>query len=125
MALHLMAPARRVVANAAAAVDPVARASHILVDAETDCDAMHQQLLQASDLHATFAALAREHSTCPSKRKGGKLGTFGRGQMVSEFDRVVFEERMGVVPQGQDTERYGVDELAISRRQQQQQQRAP
>ncbi|KAJ0403508.1 hypothetical protein P43SY_010051 [Pythium insidiosum] len=106
-------------------VEPVARASHILVETEANCDAMYEQLLLATDLHATFAALAREHSTCPSRRKGGKLGTFGRGQMVGEFDRVVFEERMGVVHKVKTqfgwhlvlvTERYGVDELAISRK---------
>jgi peptidyl-prolyl cis-trans isomerase C len=32
---------------------------------------------------ASFEALAREHSTCPSKSRGGGLGWFGSGKMVS------------------------------------------
>jgi len=34
--------------------------------------------------------VARAHSTCPSSRQGGDLGEFGPGQMVKEFDTVVF-----------------------------------
>lgn len=49
------------------------------------------------DEGADFATLAKEHSTCPSSSRGGSLGTFGRHQMVAEFDQVVFEEEVGVV----------------------------
>merc|ERR1712205_194078 len=34
--------------------------------------------------------LAKEHSTCPSGKSGGSLGEFGPGQMVKEFNDVVF-----------------------------------
>ncbi len=35
-------------------------------------------------------------SECPSAKKGGSLGVFKRGVMVAEFDRVCFEEKVGV-----------------------------
>ena len=36
-----------------------------------------------------FAALAKQHSGCPSGQQGGDLGSFTPGQMVKEFDDVV------------------------------------
>ncbi len=44
---------------------------------------------------AEFAALAREHSDCPSGSKGGDLGTFGRGMMVAAFEEAVFGLEVG------------------------------
>ncbi len=44
-----------------------------------------------------FAALAGEHSACPSGKQGGDLGFFGRGQMVPEFDKLAFDLEPGVV----------------------------
>ena len=41
---------------------------------------------------ADFAEKAKEHSTCPSGKRGGDLGSFGPGQMVKEFNDVVFGE---------------------------------
>jgi len=63
-----------------------ASARHILVDSEQQCLELKQQIEAGSD----FAEVARQHSNCPSGRQGGDLGTFGRGQMVKEFDEVVF-----------------------------------
>ena len=37
-----------------------------------------------------FAALARRHSDCPSGRRGGDLGPFGRGAMVEAFEQAAF-----------------------------------
>jgi len=42
-----------------------------------------------------FADLAKEHSDCPSGSKGGDLGEFGRGAMVSEFEEVAFNLKKG------------------------------
>ena len=39
--------------------------------------------------------MAAEFSKCPSGASGGDLGGFSPGQMVEEFDRVVFTEEIG------------------------------
>jgi len=63
-----------------------ATARHILVDTEEQCADIKQKIEEGAD----FAEMAREYSNCPSGRKGGDLGEFGPGQMVKEFDDVVF-----------------------------------
>lgn len=71
-----------------------ARARHILVADEQACLDLKTRIEEGAD----FAALAREHSQCPSgSRAGGDLGSFGRGQMVREFDDVVFSGDLGQV----------------------------
>jgi peptidyl-prolyl cis-trans isomerase C len=70
-----------------------ASARHILVSTEEACQDLKGQIENGAD----FAALAKEHSQCPSGREGGDLGEFSPGQMVPEFDTVVFNEAVGVV----------------------------
>lgn len=70
-----------------------ARARHILVSSEDTCRDLKKQIEGGAD----FAAIAKQHSTCPSGQSGGDLGEFGPGQMVPEFDRVVFQQDVGVV----------------------------
>ena len=70
-----------------------ATARHILVASEDVCTDLKKQIEKGSD----FAEVARKHSTCPSGSTGGDLGEFGPGQMVPEFDKVVFEEEVGKV----------------------------
>ena len=72
---------------------PRARARHILVESEKACADLKKKIEGGAD----FAALAKAHSKCPSGRSGGDLGTFGRGQMVPEFDSVVFTAELGKV----------------------------
>ena len=69
-----------------------ARARHILVETEKECADLKAQIKDGAD----FGELAQKHSKCPSKAKGGDLGEFGQGQMVPEFDKVVFNEEVGV-----------------------------
>ncbi len=84
------------------------RASHILLmykgsarstatrskaEAEQQINALHQQLAGGAE----FAALARAHSDCPSKSKGGDLGSFGPGQMVKPFETAAFGMEVGGV----------------------------
>jgi len=70
-----------------------ASARHILVETEAACEDLKTQINDGAD----FATLASEHSKCPSGKQGGELGEFGPGQMVKEFDEVVFSGEVGVV----------------------------
>ena len=70
-----------------------ATARHILVDNEEQCDSLKKQIEDGAD----FAEIAKEHSSCPSGSKGGDLGEFGPGQMVKEFDDVVFSGELSNV----------------------------
>ena len=63
-------------------------ASHILVATEAEARQLKEQIVQG----AVFADLAKEHSQCPSGSQGGSLGEFGQGDMVPEFDQVVFSD---------------------------------
>ncbi|MEW5826214.1 MAG: peptidylprolyl isomerase [Candidatus Bipolaricaulota bacterium] len=70
-----------------------ATARHILVDTYEEAEALRGRLESGED----FAHLAEEHSRCPSSASGGDLGEFGPGQMVPEFDHVIFHDAVGVV----------------------------
>ena len=63
-----------------------ASARHILVDTEQQAIDLKKEIEGGAD----FADLAKSHSKCPSGQSGGALGEFSPGQMVSEFDAVVF-----------------------------------
>jgi len=64
-----------------------ASASHILMGSEEEILKVKEEI----DAEAiTFEDAAKKYSTCPSAARGGNLGTFGRGQMVPEFDQAVF-----------------------------------
>lgn len=72
---------------------PTAKARHILVADRQAAEDLKKQIVDGAD----FAATAREHSQCPSREQGGALGEFGPGQMVPEFDEVVFSAEVGEV----------------------------
>ena len=71
-----------------------AAARHILVDSEETALDLKRKIESGE---SSFEELAQKHSSCPSGKGGGALGEFGRGEMVPEFDRVVF----GDLPVGQ------------------------
>lgn len=69
-------------------------ARHILVDTEAEAKALKDKI----DKGADFAQLAKENSKDPgSKDDGGNLGYFGHGQMVPQFEEVVFKLKKGEV----------------------------
>ena len=70
-----------------------AKARHILVSSEDKCNEIKKQIEEGKD----FAEMAKVHSSCPSGKEGGVLGEFSPGQMVPEFDKVVFSEEVGKV----------------------------
>ena len=85
--------------------EPSVTARHILVkvdEGDTDeqkaekkakIEAIRQKLVDGAD----FAELAAQESDCPSKARGGDLGSFPRGQMVPEFDAAAFAQEIGAI----------------------------
>jgi len=88
-----------------------ATARHILVDSEDLCLTLKQNILGGAD----FADVAREHSNCPSGSEGGDLGSFGRGDMVREFDAVVFSAPLNEV-QGPVRTQFGYHLIEVTSR---------
>ncbi len=88
-----------------------ASARHILVDSEDQCNALKQQIADGAE----FADLAKQHSSCPSGQNGGALGEFGPGQMVPEFDQVVFSAPVNEV-QGPVKTQFGYHLLEVTAR---------
>jgi len=72
---------------------PKAKARHILVETKERCEDIKKQIEGGAD----FAMMAKKYSSCPSGQDGGDLGEFTPGQMVKEFDEVVFRDEVGKV----------------------------
>ena len=60
--------------------------AHILVKTEKEAKTILERLKKGEK----FSKIAKEVSLCSSKKRGGDLGTFGRGQMVKEFEKAAF-----------------------------------
>ena len=65
-----------------------ATARHILVANEEESLKLKAEIEAGAD----FAEIAQFNSLCPSRMRGGDLGAFRPGQMVPEFDAVIFSE---------------------------------
>jgi len=98
-------------------------ASHILIKLDpTDDDnaksaklariaALRKEVLDGGD----FAEIAKANSDCPSASAGGDLGSFGRGQMVPEFEDAAFSQAVGSVGEIVETQ-FGYHLIKVSER---------
>lgn len=68
------------------------RASHILVSSEPEAKRIIEEITSGK---TTFEDAARSFSMCPSKKQGGDLGSFGKGQMVKEFEDACLKGKKG------------------------------
>jgi len=68
-------------------------ASHILVKTEGEAYVALKEIREGK----SFEDIAKEKSVCPSRKKGGSLGWFGRNQMVKEFEVAAFSGKKGQI----------------------------
>lgn len=96
-------------------IQPKIEASHILIKAENDNEAglvlakeKARVLIDRINAGEDFAALAKEFSADPgSGAQGGALGSFGKGQMVAEFEAAAFALEVGEVTQSPVETQFG------------------
>ncbi|SFK13321.1 peptidyl-prolyl cis-trans isomerase C [Nitrosomonas aestuarii] len=88
-----------------------ASARHILVKTEEECINLKNEITNGAE----FGEIASQHSLCPSGKQGGALGEFGPGQMVKEFDTVVFSAPVGEV-QGPVKTQFGYHLVEVTER---------
>lgn len=69
------------------------QAKHILVKTEEEANAILFDLSKG----ASFEDMAKKKSMCPSGKKGGDLGEFGKGMMVKEFEVAAFSLKPGEI----------------------------
>ncbi len=82
-------------------VNPVVRASHILIQFGEDKEAAKREatsIMNRAKRGEDFAALAKEYSKDPgSAANGGDLSWFGKGRMVQPFEEAAFNAAVGQV----------------------------
>lgn len=78
---------------------------------QEELEGIRQEIVDGAD----FAEMAREHSQGPTATNGGDLGTFGRGQMVPEFENVAFDLEVGEISEVIETQ-FGYHILQVTER---------
>lgn len=100
-------------------------ASHILIkfDPEDTDEAKAEKKAKLEKIRAdiiagtvSFEDAAQENSDCPSHVRGGALGTFGKGQMVPEFEVAAFTQDVGEVGDIVET-KFGYHIIKVTARQ--------
>lgn len=100
------------------------QARHILVAAAPD-DGAHRKKARAkaegligklAERPSVFAALAAEHSDCPSAAQGGNLGQLTRGSTVGEFERALETMGEGELSKQPVESRYGFHIIQLDRK---------
>jgi peptidyl-prolyl cis-trans isomerase C len=79
------------------------RCAHILVEKHSQAN----NILERLNKGEKFSELAKEFSLCPSKKRGGDLGWFSRGQMVKEFENAAFGLEKGKITQESVKTKFG------------------
>ena len=74
-----------------------------------------QEALEKVKLGEDFAQVAKEYSEDSSAANGGELGTFGRGQMVTEFENAAFAMKDGEISDIVETQ-YGYHIIKVTKR---------
>lgn len=90
-------------------------ASHILFEGD---DAEQRARAAIADLHAgaSFADLARTHSTCPTAVQGGSLGQLSRGDLAGEVEAALMALDAGAVAAAPVETRHGWHVVRLDRR---------
>ncbi|MEO3474840.1 peptidylprolyl isomerase [Roseomonas sp. CAU 1739] len=96
-------------------------ASHILIAADPEDDEARatargaaEDILGRLQADATlFAALARQHSDCPSREEGGHLGQVARGSTVPEFEAALAALEPGQLCATVVASRYGMHVVTL------------
>jgi len=78
------------------------KASHILVEKYSKAQELYENILAGEN----FEQVARQNSIGPSKKRGGNLGEFGKGDMVAEFWNACTKLELGEISQPVKTQ-YG------------------
>ena len=76
------------------------KARHILISKLTPIQEIYNKFIEEYGVNvpaSEFGKIAQEVSECPSKKKGGELGYFTRGQMVKEFEDAAFSTPPGQI----------------------------
>jgi len=68
-------------------------ASHILLKKQSEASSVYYDATHGGD----FSDIAKARSICSSRKKGGNLGWFLRGQMVKEFETKAFSMQKGEI----------------------------
>lgn len=90
---------------------PQASAKHILMAEEDEIIKVKAEI----DAGLDFAEAAAKYSTCPSKDRGGDLGSFEQGRMVPEFEAVAFAQEIGTISEPVKTQ-FGYHLILVSER---------
>ena len=76
------------------------KARHILISKLTPIQEIYDKFIAEYGVNvpaSEFGKVAQEVSECSSKKKGGELGYFTRGQMVKEFEDAAFSTPPGQI----------------------------
>lgn len=95
---------------------------HILLPVRTEAEradaeaTAHRLIADLAVAPERFAALAFDHSVCPSRQVGGSLGQVGPGQTVPEFEKALAALPVGRVAEAPVETRYGLHVVHVDRR---------